>query len=310
MVGKSLLPSKKSTCVSNLKCELGRFEVHAVDHCNLACMGCNHASPFLKKREYQAEEYFPWIDMLREGGANFHTIGISGGEPFVHKNINNFVKTLKQRYNCYINLFTNCFWLKGESSLDDYADALSRADILMLSAYKPIVERLGNFERLVELGTRIRERFGIKVGMFQQGVYDKFFQCDFYEEPVFIDASIDCHVKDCHQLTADGLLYRCTLGHALKGHPGVTEGFRNSKDLVYDLKTDPEHRLLLSWKDKWPLDACAYCGNTCDRAYPTTWESDPKLRSMDREEYLEKLANAERIVLIPGQEINPPGGFL
>lgn len=36
---------------------LDRLEVHAVDHCNLACVGCNHSSPLLKKREYAAADH-------------------------------------------------------------------------------------------------------------------------------------------------------------------------------------------------------------------------------------------------------------
>jgi hypothetical protein len=248
-------------------------------------------APFMKKRVYEAEEYFPWIDKLRDGGATFHTIGISGGEPFLHKDINGFVRQIKDRYGCFINLFTNCFWLRDEASIEKYADALGRSDILMVSPYKPIVEKVGGWDVFLGLTTKIREKFGIKVGMFHLGIVDNFLQFEFPDTSRDVGPDLECEMKECHQLTADGRLFRCPMGFALNDHPAASEGFKASKDMSFDLKA--QGGSLGAWKSKWPLDACRYCTASLEAQRPTEWVSDVAIRKMDGEAYKKKVAGLQ-----------------
>jgi hypothetical protein len=250
-------------------------------------------APFMKKRVYEAKEYFPWIDKLRDNGAWFHTIGISGGEPFLHPDIDRFVREIKDRYNCFINLFTNCFWLKDEAAIDKHADALSRSEILMVSPYKPIVDKIGGMERFLGLTTQIRDRFGIKVGIFHGGVVDNFLQFEFLDDPRDVGPDLKCDMKECHQLTATGLLHRCPMGFAVKDHPAVTEGLRASQDMSYDLGGDLTG--LGEWKARWPMDACRYCTASLDAERPTEWVSDVSIRKMDGEQYKKRLSELKEV---------------
>jgi len=74
----------------------------------------------------------------------------------------------------------------------------------------------------------------------------------------------------------------------LDGHPGMSEGFRASKEIVFDVRTDV-HRDFEAWATKWPLDACAY--RSCGLARETSikWTSDTSIRGLGPEAYKDRL---------------------
>lgn len=264
-----------------------RIEVHAADHCTLSCVGCNHASPHLKKRSYSVEEYTPWLDLIRKHNFDWEILGISGGEPFIiQEKLNDFCYSLKRKYHSRIELFTNAFWLTSLDSIDKYSRVFQNIESLQISWYKPYVEKLG-WETCQKFMDEIRKRFRIHVFSFQTNGVKAFGQVYFYDTPVHVDSSSRCVVKDCTQLTAEGILYRCTYGHFLKTDI-PSDGFKHSQDIVFDLR-DIGKRDLRQWRSKWPLDSCRYCGCGPDRIIHTAWRSDSKIKDMSRKEYLEYL---------------------
>ena len=75
--------------------DLGWFELHAVDHCNLSCKGCSHFAPFStqhSKKEYAASDYMPIIDDMIRRNVVFDTIKVIGGEPFLHSDLASFLR--------------------------------------------------------------------------------------------------------------------------------------------------------------------------------------------------------------------------
>ena len=268
---------------------LDRLEVHAVDHCNLACVGCNHNSPFLKKREYAAAEYIPWIEKIRARGVEVDKLAITGGEPFLHRSLGSFISDVKEAARpALTEVFSNCFWLRDEASIDKHDDVLKVVDRLHYSLYHPIVDRIGpeEIQRLLEV---VRLRYGhLDVAAFVPGVNKTFALVTFYDSPVERLPHQTCPVKTCTQLRADGKVYRCTQGLALEGHPGMSEGFRASKDIVFDLERD-EGRDFEEWAKRWPLDACAWCSCGHGRETPIPWTNDPTIRGLGPDEYERRL---------------------
>ncbi|AMV40978.1 radical SAM protein [Planctomyces sp. SH-PL62] len=260
-----------------------RIEVHPVDHCNLACIGCNHAAPHKPKTVHDVADYCRWLDLLREAGHAWNALGISGGEPFLHPDIQGFCREIRARHpDCAIEIFTNAFWVRGSDAFDRYEGVLASVDRVMISHYKPIVDRIG-WERFVALEDELRRRFGVEVGSFQAGVVGRFAQVEFFEEPRPIAASHPCAVKDCTQLRTSGLLYRCTYGHHLETDL-PSAGFRHP-DQWFDLASELGSRDLRAWRAKWPLGSCHFCGCGEGRETWTPWVSDPGIRGMDKAAY-------------------------
>jgi hypothetical protein len=264
-----------------------RIEVHAVDHCTLSCVGCNHASPHLGNKSYSANDYIHWLDVIRNNKFDWGTLAVSGGEPFLLKeSLNDFVLTLKQRYRCNMEIFTNAFWLTGLDSIEKFKVVFQNISSLQISLYEPYIQKLG-WPKYHELAHEIRKRFKIKVFNSEPGGVKSFGQVYFYDTPVEVDKSLNCWVKDCTQLNSNGMLYRCTYGHFLKTQI-PSDGFRNGQDMCFDLK-DIGKRDLKAWREKWPLDSCRFCGCNPEVSPFTKWKSDTKIKGMNREEYLKYL---------------------
>lgn len=249
-----------------------RLEVHAVDHCNLACVGCNHASPFLLKNFYSPDDYIKWFDLLLKHNYNWGCLAISGGEPFLLKDkINNFCSVLKKRYGSPIQLYSNAFWVFEENYLDKYEEALSNIDDLQLSLYPSFVEKYG-LKNIKDKEEEIRNRFKIKVfNSVPNGVKD-FAKAEFYTEPQETNAQSLCAIKECTQLRPNGIIYRCPHGLYF-GSAISTKQFEESNDIKFDLKTDLGKKDILKFATKWPLDNCSYCGTIENRIKFISWES-------------------------------------
>lgn len=265
-----------------------RIELHAVDHCTLSCVGCNHASPFLQKKMYCAEDYFPWLDLIRSKNCNWRLLAISGGEPFLLKEkLNDFCYNLKQKYkDTFIEVFTNAFWLDSMEVIEKYNIAFRSIDRLVVSYYEPYIKKFG-FQNMKDRISEIGKRYSIQTSSFQENGTTYFGQVLFFDD-LKVVPNRNCPVKDCTQLTKNGLLYRCTYGHMLNTVI-ASDSFKKSKDIIFDLKTEIDSRDLVAWREKWPLDNCSFCG--CGNNASAKWQSDPKIKTMNKEQYEKKVNN-------------------
>ncbi|MGA3282062.1 MAG: 4Fe-4S cluster-binding domain-containing protein [Smithella sp.] len=69
-------------------------EINAVDHCNITCMDCNHASPAVKMRIANPDFVFRDLSTLSRYYRS-PMIKILGGEPLLHPNILALVKEIR-----------------------------------------------------------------------------------------------------------------------------------------------------------------------------------------------------------------------
>ena len=105
--------------IERLKTSKIMFEVHLTEHCNLNCKGCSHFSP-LAEEEFMSIDIFE-KDMARmaqllDGGAL--NIRLLGGEPLLHPQVNDFIKTAARYFpNARRELVTNGILLLNMSEL-------------------------------------------------------------------------------------------------------------------------------------------------------------------------------------------------
>lgn len=244
------------------------FELHAVDHCNLNCLNCNHQSLFFKKKEYQASDYFPHIDEMVRRNIKFESIGILGGEPFLHSDLISFVSQIKERYSKNIILTTNGFWLEKDYS--KYKKLFLQTNQMFLSVYPTIKDKIGQ-NKIYDSIKDIESKYGLKIKI--RANVRSFIEVKFTKIPE--EPSKFCKAQaNCTNLLANGKLSRCGVGAYAYKNPSATSEFLNAtEDMFYDLTKD-DGRDFKAWKEKYPLEACKFCTMWKSRWVP--WQQKGK----------------------------------
>ncbi|MBC9783736.1 radical SAM protein [Heliobacterium chlorum] len=84
------------------------IEFHVTDHCNLNCKACSHFCPIADEHFLSLNEHLRDMSRLAEIFENIGQIRILGGEPLLHPNVSEFIKTTRQFFpHSYITLVTN-----------------------------------------------------------------------------------------------------------------------------------------------------------------------------------------------------------
>lgn len=93
---------------------LNYFCFALVKHCNLNCKYCDHFSPLAEKK--YADINVLKKDFIRISKlVDVKNIGIMGGEPLLHPNINLFIKVIREIFkNSKINIYTNGILLENK----------------------------------------------------------------------------------------------------------------------------------------------------------------------------------------------------
>lgn len=260
---------------------LGWFELHAVDHCNLSCKGCSHFSPFFTTRygrkEYKASEYFTAIDKLIETGVSFGRIAVLGGEPFLHSNLGLFLKEIKERYHKEILLVTNGFWIGKDLNLKNILDFV---DVLSISRYREVVDKMEQFD--IKINKIINEFPSCKVveSNFDKFSFTKIEFTSSYENP-----RERCGESSCVNLLSDGRLCRCPVAAHACDSLVVTREFMDACDNEIFYRMGSENKSIKKWREKWPMRACGYC---------TAWKKEQIDRSYSPEYYKDVVRKAEK----------------
>ena len=71
------------------------FEIHAAEHCNLRCKGCNHFSPYAEKEFADLEVLEKDLNRFSElSGGEADYILVTGGEPLLNPEIETVIETV------------------------------------------------------------------------------------------------------------------------------------------------------------------------------------------------------------------------
>jgi len=236
------------------------LELPVVDHCNLTCRACNHASPAVRawfadpvqvRKDFSllARYYRPKI------------VKVIGGEPLMHKRLVELLEALRDTgITNHINLSTNGVLLHRAS------DAMYELiDELEISIYPAVQTELGD---ILDLASSKCEQFRTKLSLntyeqFRATFAGKGTQDRSLVGKVFKACKI-AHLWGCHSVR-DGYLFRCPQSVAiaqLQGRATVAGGIElaDSPDL--------QQRLLAFVNSSEPIPSCAYCVGTSGRQEP------------------------------------------
>ncbi|MGE4298362.1 MAG: radical SAM protein [Desulfovibrionaceae bacterium] len=235
--------------------EIPYIEVHAVDHCNHNCRWCHNYSPFSPQREYAAQEYIPWLDLLWDKQVPVRLISVMGGEPMLHSDIENFCAALLERYRTPLLMTTNGFWL-SEDAILAYGGLWNMLSRIKISHYPTIMRRLGGEKRVEELLNLLRARHPhLSV---ESPIKYAFSRLSFHVEPR--EVTHPCFNAGCTALLSTGIMGRCGAGAYMHFAPDglLTELFRQSRHMLYDLRRY-DWTTFWMWFNRFPMDACEHC---------------------------------------------------
>jgi GTP 3',8-cyclase len=137
-------------------------ELNAVDHCNLSCMDCNHASPVVEKRFADPETVLRDFSVLAKVYRP-QVVKVIGGEPLLHPNLISVIEAIRSSGICkQILLVTNGLYLPR---MPDYFWSI--INILEISTYPSFkLDR-----KILDFCKNRAVQYGVRLNVFH---YDKF----------------------------------------------------------------------------------------------------------------------------------------
>ena len=251
--------------------ERPKLDVQVCDHCNLRCAGCLHFAPLAEERFLDLDEYAHDLERLSaiEGiEGYFGSIALMGGEPLLHPNIVDVVRTTRSRLpNEQIDLCTNGLLLKRMGV--DFWDAIAECSVRIAISPYPIKLDYEDLAGLVHskgvqaefagdiTGTAEGKMAFIRLALDPEG------KCD----P--LRSFTSCPFGGCFMQLSRGAIWPCQVS-ALHG--------AFARRFGYEMRDEPEDSLALdaigSADDienfrRRPHPMCRYCDN--DRLTVAPW---------------------------------------
>jgi hypothetical protein len=237
--------------------DIKKIVLHSTDVCNMNCKYCSRGMPFKQSaRSYSASEFLPWLNFLIKKGIKFRTIAISGGEPFRHSNIFDFIDELKYNFpDKIIRLITNFSWA-SETTIKQFAPKLKNLDNCVISKYPPVIENFGG-----------NDQFDSLVGLFKKTcphihteVHDlsHFISWELHEYKEAVTGICTTEQAKCNTLGIDGIITRCVIACGAKNIDGYRSILEHNSEYFFDLKMWDKKKFL-DFANKFPFDLCEHC---------------------------------------------------
>jgi organic radical activating enzyme len=228
-------------------------EYNVTEHCNLACYGCDHASPLLPEKFARLEDFvrdFEALATVLHAGE----LRIVGGEPLLHPHLVDFLREGRRTGVAdRIVLYTNGVLLH------EVPDALwSSIDELYVSAYPRVRRRLTD-----EACARRCAEHGVKLTLDRIEVFSRPLLNQPIAEPRLLQAVFDnCRVAEECPAVHDGRFYRCAVAPFIEPRLAAKGiHFENRPKDGVALHANPALRAdmvrCLTGRD--PLGACTWC---------------------------------------------------
>ena len=250
----------------------------AVDHCNLSCLDCDHASPVVRRKFADSSELMPGLKNLSEVYRP-RTLNLVGGEPLLHPKLVELIQAMKTvGLGKHVSLMTNAVLLNRLS--DQFWDEINA---LELSVYPETVVN----ETFLE-GIKLQaQKHHVKLSAY---AFDKFRTT--FSSRGTADSDLarrifrtceKAHLWGCHTISGRHL-YKCAQCIYVTQIPGTRAGHDFTEDGVpLDNKKGLFGQLYDYFDSDQPLKACGYCLGTVGKIHPHTFaKPDGLAASHDR----------------------------
>lgn len=244
---KTLLP-KYEVKISEPKPMLQSIDYHVTEHCNLNCKGCRHFCPIAEAEFADIEQNKKDMKRLSELFADINIINIMGGEPLLHKDINEFVKTAREHFpNSDINIITNGILVPQMP--ESFWQTLNKTSVGIIMSLYPTLEALQGKVSFLAEKHNVKAKF-VKVTKFWKCVNTR-------GNNNKIEAFNKCIGNKCYHLKK-GTLSVCGMPHHFE-HFNKKFNENIPQDGIFDLH-DPNltgQKIIELFNT--PIETCKYC---------------------------------------------------
>ena len=232
------------------------LDLLAVDHCNIKCRTCNHASPLMPAWFADPDTVHHDFSLLAKHYRPAF-IKVLGGEPLMHKNLVSVIQAARRSgISDHFTLVTNGVLL--DKAKDDIWKSI---DEIELSVY-PATPNAG---KIIENTIRLAKRHGKLYRIYR---YDEF-RATFSLQGTANTALVGqiyaaCKIANlwgCHAVK-DGYFYKCPQSIYIRK---LTGKHCESDALPISDSHDFQARLLAFLNSPNPLTTCTHCGGTVGR---------------------------------------------
>ena len=233
---------------------INQLIIPTVSHCNNSCLNCTTNSPFMPQEDFSVEDYFPYLDLLKNEGISIASLSLTKGEPFLHRNIVDFTAKIRFRYSEQRLMITTNFAWANKKALKLYRNFIASFEHFAVSNYPNITSKLGGrkqFENYVDFLCALNPQQKINV-------WDKNFHIDWKFVPEKNNITEACEESKCTVLLNTGYIIKCSpvaFRDYANRFPNISENIFS--DACFDLNNGTEG--LHEWISNDIFTACAYC---------------------------------------------------
>lgn len=230
---------------------IGYLEYEVCRHCNLKCKGCSHYSNLVRKPDFADADHFRKnLLRLRELFDNIEVLRLIGGEPFLNRNIGQFVSAAKEIFpDTYVCIVSNGLLIPGLG--DEVLESVRAGGAsVQISNYPPTAAMAGKIaQRLKDAGIRYGISAPIRSFQFESGA----------EAGNAEQNYLHCCMSQDHSLTDDGRLCQCYQPIVYEASKDVLKTKRevSAEDWIDIRQEDDGYEILRRMHGPNPF--CRYC---------------------------------------------------
>jgi hypothetical protein len=239
-------------------------ELDIVDHCNIVCADCNHASPVIKKRYTNPEETCRDLSLLAKVYEP-QVIKILGGEPLLHPDLPGIFSAIRRSGFCStLYLITNGLLLPKQG--EDFWKAI---DILEISCYP---DSSLTDEQLRDCLDKAKQ-YDVTLYVYYYEQFRPTFVMKGYEHPDLANRVYQqcylAHTWGCH-IVHEGYFYKCPQSVYVPKALGLPSDHCKADGIKLEDSPDFIHKLFEYLSSDKPLNACSHCLGNYGKERPHT----------------------------------------